>query len=105
MDVHSRKIKSESHFTKRTNVTESNVNSLSSRKIISNALIVFKFNSEVFGIGYDLSPKIISKSHENPQRERVPHNESNQSRIKIKKTPLHHMAHNVMKRSKTALIH
>jgi formate dehydrogenase assembly factor FdhD len=81
------------------------VNSLSSRKIISNALIVFKFNSEVFGIGYDLSPKIISKSHENPQRERVPHNESNQSQIKIKKTPLHLMAHNVMKRSKTALIH
>jgi hypothetical protein len=35
----------------------------------------------------------------------MPHNDSNQSRIKIKKTPLHLVAHNVMKRSKTALIH
>jgi hypothetical protein len=42
MDVHSRKIKSELHFTKRTNVTESNVNSLSFSKI-NKVLIVFKF--------------------------------------------------------------
>ena len=49
MDVHSRKIKSESHFTKRTNITESNVNSLSFRKI-NNVLIVFKFKIKKNGV-------------------------------------------------------